>query len=72
MVVKYVASFFPYIDKVLMIQIKNSVRTAQALALYENTPLSMDHIKRVLEVAETFDQDLRGGTGYLDAMRSYT
>lgn len=55
-----------------MIQIKNSVRTAQALALYENTPLSMDHIKRVLEVAETFDQDLRGGTGYLDAMRSYT
>lgn len=32
----------------------------------------MDHIKRVLDVAETFDQDLRGGTGYLDAMRSYT
>jgi len=53
-------------------QIKNSVRTAQALAVNENCPLSMDHIKRVLEVAETFDQDLRGGTGYLDAMRSYT
>ncbi|KAJ5885853.1 hypothetical protein N7504_011689 [Penicillium tannophilum] len=53
-------------------QIKNSVRTAQALAVNEKTPLSMDHIKRVLDVAETFDQDLRGGTGYLDAMRSYT
>ncbi|KAJ5169263.1 uncharacterized protein N7482_004857 [Penicillium canariense] len=53
-------------------QIKNSVRTAQALAVNENSPLSMEHIKRVLEVAETFDQDLRGGTGYLDAMRSYT
>ncbi|KXG52455.1 ATPase, AAA-type, core [Penicillium griseofulvum] len=53
-------------------QIKNSVRTAQALAVNENAPLSMEHIKRVLEVAETFDQDLRGGTGYLDAMRSYT
>ncbi|KAJ5094968.1 hypothetical protein N7532_007259 [Penicillium argentinense] len=53
-------------------QIKNSVRTAQALAVNESSPLSMDHIKRVLEVAETFDQDLRGGTGYLDAMRSYT
>ncbi|KAJ5179240.1 hypothetical protein N7492_002450 [Penicillium capsulatum] len=53
-------------------QIKNSVRTAQALAVNEKTPLSMDHIKRVLEVAETFDHDLRGGTGYLDAMRSYT
>ncbi|RAK97919.1 ATP-binding protein [Aspergillus ibericus CBS 121593] len=53
-------------------QIKNSVRTAQALAVNEQTPLSMEHIKRVLEVAETFDHDLRGGTGYLDAMRSYT
>ncbi|KAL4892435.1 hypothetical protein BDV59DRAFT_41869 [Aspergillus ambiguus] len=53
-------------------QIKNSVRTAQALAVNEKTPLSMEHIKRVLDVAETFDHDLRGGTGYLDAMRSYT
>ncbi|KAE8145568.1 hypothetical protein BDV25DRAFT_144541 [Aspergillus avenaceus] len=53
-------------------QIKNSVRTAQALAVNERTPLSMEHIKRVLEVAETFDHDLRGGTGYIDAMRSYT
>ncbi|KAJ5927829.1 hypothetical protein N7466_006785 [Penicillium verhagenii] len=53
-------------------QIKNSVRTAQALAVNERMPLSMDHIKRVLDVAETFDHDLRGGTGYLDAMRSYT
>jgi len=32
----------------------------------------MEHIKRVLEVAETFDRDLKGGTGYIDAMRSYT
>lgn len=53
-------------------QIKNSVRTAQALALNEKTALSMEHINRVLDVAETFDRDLRGGTGYLDAMRSYT
>ncbi|KAI2926281.1 hypothetical protein CBS63078_2207 [Aspergillus niger] len=53
-------------------QIKNSVRTAQALAVNEQTPLSMEHIRRVLEVAETFDRDLRGGSGYLDAMRSYT
>ncbi|EEH11708.1 conserved hypothetical protein [Histoplasma capsulatum G186AR] len=53
-------------------QIKNSVRTAQALALNEKTPLSMEHIARVLDVAETFDQDLKGGTGYIDAMRSYT
>lgn len=53
-------------------QIKNSVRTAQALAVNEKTALSMAHIKRVLDVAATFDQDLRGGTGYMDAMRSYT
>lgn len=48
------------------------MRTAQALAINEKAPLSMTHIKCVLEVAETFDRDLKGGTGYLDAMRSYT
>ncbi len=53
-------------------QIKNLVRTAQALALNEKEKLTMAHIRRVIEVAETFDRDLRGGTGYIDAMRSYT
>ena len=53
-------------------QIKNLVRTAQALALNEKQKLTMDHIKRVIDVAETFDRDLKGGTGYIDAMRSYT
>lgn len=53
-------------------QIKNTVRTAQALALNENEKLTMNHIKRVLDVAETFDRDLKGGAGYVDAMRSYT
>lgn len=51
-------------------QIKNLVRAAQALAVYENKPLSMAHIKRVIDVAESFERDLKGGTGYSDAMRS--
>ena len=53
-------------------QIKNLVRTAQALALNEKQMLTMSHIKRVTDVAESFDRDLKGGTGYIDAMRSYT
>jgi len=60
---------FEYLHNV---KIKNIVRTAQALALHEETSLSMEHIKRVLDVHESFDRDLKGGTGYLDAMRSYT
>ena len=32
----------------------------------------MVHIKRVLDVVESFDHELKGGTGYVDAMRSYT
>ncbi|TKA70806.1 hypothetical protein B0A49_06344 [Cryomyces minteri] len=52
-------------------QIKNAVRTAQALAVNESTKLSMEHIKRVLDVAQSFDRDLKGGTGYEDAMRNY-
>ena len=43
---------------------------AQALAVYESKPLSMAHIKRVIDVAESFERDLKGGTGYSDAMRS--
>ncbi|KAI9879112.1 MAG: hypothetical protein M1830_009565 [Pleopsidium flavum] len=53
-------------------QIKNTVRTAQALAVNEKKPLNMEHLNRVLQVGEAFSQDLRGGTGYVDAMRSYT
>ena len=45
-------------------QIKNSVRTAQALAVNEKKPLSMEHISKVLQVAEMFEKDLKGGTGY--------
>lgn len=53
-------------------QIKNTVRTAQALAVNKGEPLSMNHIRLVLEVQMSFDRDLKGGTGYQDAMRSYS
>ncbi|KAI6823013.1 hypothetical protein KC340_g11514 [Hortaea werneckii] len=53
-------------------QIKNAVRTAQALALKEGKVLGMEQVKKVLEVSESFERDLKGGTGYMDAMRSYT
>ena len=52
-------------------QIKNAVRTAQALAIDEKTPLSIEHVIKVLDVAEMFERDLKGGPGYEDAMRSY-
>lgn len=52
-------------------QIKNTVRTAQALAVNKRESLSMSHIRQVLEVQMNFDRDLKGGTGYQDAMRSY-
>jgi len=48
------------------------VKTAQALAVFEKAPLSMEHVRRVLDVGESFERDLKGGTGYEDAMRSYT
>ncbi|KAK4987024.1 hypothetical protein LTR50_004889 [Elasticomyces elasticus] len=53
-------------------QIKNTVRTAQALAINEKQTVAMEHIKRVLDVAESFARDLKGGTGFEEAMRSYT
>ncbi|GAB7358946.1 hypothetical protein MBLNU230_g5022t1 [Neophaeotheca triangularis] len=53
-------------------QIKNAVRTAQALALNEKSQLTIQHITRVLDVQQSFDRDLKGGVGYVEAMRSYT
>ncbi|XXG95191.1 Calcium channel yvc1 [Hypoxylon texense] len=52
-------------------QIKNTIGTAQALAVNKGEPLSMRHIREVLNVQQNFAQDLKGGTGYEDAMRSY-
>ena len=55
-----------------MLQIKNMVLSGQALAVLNKESLSMQHLKQVIEVTESFDRDIRGGDGYLDAMRSYT
>lgn len=52
-------------------QIKNTVRTAHALAVNKGEKLSMAHLKKVLDVALSFDRDLKGGSGYEDAMKSY-
>ena len=49
-------------------QIKNLTRAAQALAVDEGRPLSMDHIKCVVDLAETFEINVTGGNP--DAMRS--
>lgn len=51
-------------------QIKNVVRTAQALAGSMMEPLSLKHLTRVLEVTEQFEHDLKG-TGQIDGMMSY-
>ena len=47
-----------------VLQIKNAVITAQSIALAEKDPFSMAHIKRLLDVQEEFDNDMRGGSGY--------
>lgn len=52
-------------------QIKNTIRTAQALAVNKGEPLSMVHIREVLGVLKKFERDLKGGTGYEDAMKGY-
>ncbi|KAL0944799.1 AAA family ATPase [Colletotrichum truncatum] len=52
-------------------QIKNTIRTAQALAVNKGEALSMEHIRQVLDVQKSFDIHLKGGTGYQDALRSY-
>ncbi|OAA46148.1 ATPase, AAA-type, core [Metarhizium rileyi] len=52
-------------------EIKNMVGSAQDLAMNRNESLSMRHIQHVLDIHVKFGRDLRGGTGYEEAMRSY-
>ncbi|KAG5926230.1 hypothetical protein E4U42_003505 [Claviceps africana] len=52
-------------------EIKNMIGSAQDLALNKVEALSMRHIEQVLDIHVKFGRDLRGGTGYEDAMRSY-
>ncbi|KAI9894017.1 MAG: hypothetical protein M1814_004787 [Vezdaea aestivalis] len=52
-------------------QIKNTVRTAISLACSRKQSLDMATLKEVLEVQADFERDLKGGTGYKDAMASY-
>ncbi|KAI5840555.1 hypothetical protein DFP73DRAFT_482409 [Morchella snyderi] len=47
-------------------QIKNTVRTAQALAVNKNENLSMEHLNLVLAVTEGFEHDLKG-TGQIES-----
>ncbi|KAF5666353.1 AAA family ATPase [Fusarium heterosporum] len=52
-------------------EIKNVVGSAQDLAVTKGEALSMRHIRQVLDVHAKFGHDLKGGTGYEDAMRNY-
>jgi DNA polymerase III delta prime subunit len=53
-------------------QIKNAVKTSQAIAVSEKGVFGMQYIKRVMDVHESFEEDMKGGLGYRDAMRQYT
>ena len=46
-------------------QIKNAVRSAQALALTDGTSMNMTHLMKVLEVSEAFERDLKGNLSSL-------
>lgn len=52
-------------------QIKNIVIRAQALAVNKGEPLAMEHVRQILDVQKDFEQDLKGGPGYQEAMRGY-
>ncbi|KAH8168543.1 ATPase family associated with various cellular activities (AAA) domain-containing protein [Sarocladium implicatum] len=52
-------------------EIKNVVSSAQDLAVSKEEALSMTHIQQVLDVHAKFGRDLKGGSGFEDAMRSY-
>jgi hypothetical protein len=49
-------------------EIKNTIRSAQALAVADNTDLTMEHIKTVLDVQREFREDFEGLPGLWNGM----
>jgi hypothetical protein len=51
-------------------QIKNAVRAAHALAVYEAIQLSYSYLETVLDLGKEFEADYKGA-GQIDSLRSY-
>ena len=49
-------------------EIKNTIRSAQALAVADGTELAMKHIKTVLDVQREFREDFEGLPGLWNGM----
>jgi hypothetical protein len=49
-------------------EIKNTIRSAQALAVADGTDLTMKHIKTVLDVQREFREDFEGLPGLWNGM----
>ena len=54
-----------------LVQIKNAVSMAQALACYDKTRVSKSHLEIAITANEEFQYDFRGA-GPIENMRSYT
>jgi hypothetical protein len=55
----------------VMNQIKNFARTGMEFASWKNEPLSVKHLKIVIEAGEAFEVDYQG-YGPTESLRSYT
>jgi hypothetical protein len=60
----------PYLVLVVLMyrEIKNTIRSAQALAVADGTELAMKHIKTVLDVQREFREDFEGLPGLWNGM----
>jgi hypothetical protein len=56
----------------MVLQITNVVQASRNMALFDGTALARKHIEQALEMASSFEDDMRGGKGFRDAMRQYT
>ena len=54
----------------VLLQIKNLTSTAQALALQEDTRVTMSHLEFAIEAGEDFERDVNGA-GPTEALNGY-
>jgi hypothetical protein len=58
----------PLLETLIGREIKNTIRSAQALAVADGIDLNMRHIKTVLDVQKEFREDFEGLPGLWNGM----
>jgi hypothetical protein len=55
----------------MMLKIRNIIQASRMIALSDGDVLTRKHIDQMLKFVHSFEDDMRGGNGFREALRHY-